>query len=160
MIKIDLDGTLPKIPEPSSIMQKLALMMAEDIKSDVAMGGSPNAWKQKVFGGQATLPFIARTMQTSFGDNFSEVQWGGMIYAKVHERGMNIAKTPAMRAMMWKHLREQGFRWDGQTRRPNLEVPKRSALQGIFARKEKYMEFIGREITITESVPLFKGATS
>ena len=157
MIGIEISGTLPQFQEPKTIMQNLAIRVADDIKADIISGGYPNRWKNTIFGAQAQLSFIARTMKVDSGDDFAQVSWGGTGYAKVHEKGMSIPKTPAMRAMMWKKLREKGFKWTKGMVRPMLDIPQRSAIQGVIARKEKYAEFLGKELTITQSVTIFKG---
>ncbi len=156
MINVEIGGTLPKFQTARALMEKMSLLLAKDTESDVSRGGNP-AWPITIFGRPARFGYIRKTMQTAFGDDYAEVSWGGgLIYAKVQERGMNIIKTPAMRRAMWARLRDQGVKWDGRIS-GRLNVPARSATQGIFARKEKYVKYLHEQISITESVPVFKG---
>jgi phage gpG-like protein len=152
VLNISVTGTLPEFQLPQSLMEQLSVVLGEDIRNDVASGGNPT-WKPRIFGDAARLGYITRTLRTSFGENYAQASFGGNVYARGHELGWARMKTPAMRRAMWARLREQGFVWNGVTK-PVLVIPQRSATSGIFARKQKYVDWLGKNITITHHVPI------
>ncbi|MBE3140881.1 MAG: hypothetical protein IMZ53_09890 [Thermoplasmata archaeon] len=159
MIDVQISGTLPKFKTGLEIMKVLANVVDTDVRQTVRE--APDWQPRLVPAGQATLDYIVRTIKTEFGNDFVQTSWGSgksSRYAKVHERGMSITKTPAMRRAMWAKLSALGLKWNGTTR-PFLTIPARPVIPSIMAMKDKYAGIVGKELTMTKSVPIFEGMT-
>lgn len=137
------------------------MRLGSDIRADVAAGGNPT-WKDRVHPpGQANLGYIPKTLQLSSGDNFARASFGGgLVFAKVHELGTQIKITAKMRRFfLYKALETKDPFWFSMLskKKEYITIPARPVVSGIYNRKEDYAKFIGKEISITHSVPIAKG---
>ena len=153
MLKITLTGTWPQFQPLGNVMQSLSKRIGDDIRNDVAQGGNP-AWPDRVHPpGKAQLGYIPRTLQTTWGNNFARASFGGGIpYAMIHEFG-GIIRHPGSDKLQVFQLGDKII-FTHHTKAHDIPIPQRSALSGVYLRKDDYAKFIGKEITITKQVPI------
>jgi hypothetical protein len=159
MLRGSVSGSLPKLADLKDIMSKLAQMMDTDVRQIVSNG---SGWRERVFpGGRAVLGYIHRNLKQSSGDDFAQVEWNSSPHspkaAFAHEFGATIQISDRMRGFFYHKFKETGQRfWLGMYlhRGSTITIPKRSVIEEMRRNVEKYVEFVGRNLTITTTEPI------
>jgi hypothetical protein len=144
----------PPFPSMFEINQKLAILLGQNIRDDVAQGGHP-PWKPRIYPeGISSFRYIGATMKTEATDHYAQASWGeDLVYARVQQYGASIVRTDRMRRFFWAkwyETKEEFWKGMALSQKATIDIPVRSATSWIYARREEYEEFIGKEITIKE----------